>query len=209
MQIGTILKHARKEKGYTQQDLADLLYISSKTISRWETDNGLPELSMLVRLSEILDLNFDQLIESLKNESEVYQDYMDLSIKNAIIISATISFLGLLIFLYGSYFVSKSVFLVTTFISLFLLIISMITYLILENIRMNKIGRFKKNTLKKYRLKAMKTWYIISSFGSIGVLYYFVKDLSTPAEGILVTVVTYMIFYAVLTVICRIILKKL
>lgn len=52
----------RKQSGFTQQQLADMLNVSNKTISQWETGRALPDISMLVRLSEIYKLKLDELL---------------------------------------------------------------------------------------------------------------------------------------------------
>ena len=43
--IGTFIAVLRKEKGLTQKELAEQIGISDKTVSKWETGNGMPEKS--------------------------------------------------------------------------------------------------------------------------------------------------------------------
>ena len=54
--IGVFIAQMRKEKKYTQRQLADLLGISDKTISKWECGNGLPEVSLMIPLCDALDI---------------------------------------------------------------------------------------------------------------------------------------------------------
>ena len=61
--VGNLIYHLRKEKGMTQKALAELLFISDKTISKWETGQGCPDVSLLRRLSEIFDVNVEKLLE--------------------------------------------------------------------------------------------------------------------------------------------------
>lgn len=56
------LKSLRKAKNLTQTDLAEKLFTSPQTISRWETGDGEPSLDMLTSLAEILDVSADRLI---------------------------------------------------------------------------------------------------------------------------------------------------
>ena len=44
--IGSFLKELRKEKGLTQEQLAELMYVSDRTVSRWETGSNLPSLDI-------------------------------------------------------------------------------------------------------------------------------------------------------------------
>ena len=52
MKIGTFLKALRKEKDLTQEQLAEQLNISGRTVSRWETGKNMPDISILVDLAE-------------------------------------------------------------------------------------------------------------------------------------------------------------
>lgn len=45
--IGTFLRELRKEKGLTQEQLAEVLHVSGRTVSRWETGTNMPDLSSL------------------------------------------------------------------------------------------------------------------------------------------------------------------
>ncbi|MEA4919597.1 MAG: helix-turn-helix domain-containing protein [Clostridiaceae bacterium] len=61
--IGRLIASLRKEKGLTQQMLADALNISNKTISKWECGLGCPDLSIWPLLSVILGVDMDGLME--------------------------------------------------------------------------------------------------------------------------------------------------
>lgn len=61
-QVGKFIAKLRKEKRYTQESLAESLGVSSKTISKWETGNGLPDIFMLKNLAEKLDVSPLELI---------------------------------------------------------------------------------------------------------------------------------------------------
>jgi len=54
---GAMIRQMREEKHLTQEDLAARLYVSSKTISKWETGQGLPDISLLEPLAKALDLS--------------------------------------------------------------------------------------------------------------------------------------------------------
>lgn len=57
------LKKYRKEKDFTQQDLADKLGVSNKTVSRWESEGGYPDVSMLSPLAHVLGVTVDDLLD--------------------------------------------------------------------------------------------------------------------------------------------------
>lgn len=60
--IGKFIALNRKKLNMTQQDLANLLDVSHKTISRWETGRHMPDLSMLIPLSERLEVSVHELL---------------------------------------------------------------------------------------------------------------------------------------------------
>ena len=61
--IGTFVAALRKEKGYTQKDLAQKLYISDKAISKWETGVSIPDVALLIPLSEALGVSVTELLK--------------------------------------------------------------------------------------------------------------------------------------------------
>lgn len=63
IKIGRLISSLRKEKGLTQQNVADALGISNKTVSKWETGLGCPDLSLWSDLSVILGADIAQLMD--------------------------------------------------------------------------------------------------------------------------------------------------
>lgn len=70
--IGAFIALNRKKKGLTQEQLGEKLGVSNKTISRWENGNYMPDLSMLLPLSEELGISLNELLagEEIKREEE-------------------------------------------------------------------------------------------------------------------------------------------
>lgn len=62
LEIGIFIARMRKEKGLTQCQLAEKLLISNKTVSKWECGNGLPEVSLMMPLCEILGITVNELL---------------------------------------------------------------------------------------------------------------------------------------------------
>ena len=60
---GEFLKHLRKEKGLTQEQLAEQFYVSSRTVSRWETGNNMPDLDMLIELADFYNVDIREIID--------------------------------------------------------------------------------------------------------------------------------------------------
>lgn len=66
MKIEDKIKTYRKEKGWTQKELAELLHLSDKTISSWETGRTYPDLDNLIQLADLFELTLDELIREDK-----------------------------------------------------------------------------------------------------------------------------------------------
>ena len=62
MKFGEKLLSLRKEKGYSQEILADKLNVSRQTISKWESGITTPELEKIILLSEIFNISIDELV---------------------------------------------------------------------------------------------------------------------------------------------------
>ena len=59
---GTTIKNLREDRGLTQAELAEKLGVSSKTVSKWETAKGLPDISMLQPLAQALGISVIELM---------------------------------------------------------------------------------------------------------------------------------------------------
>ena len=68
-EFGAKIADLRKEKGLTQAQLADLLNISNKTVSRWETGEGYPEITLLSPLARALGVTVDELLAEPAKEN--------------------------------------------------------------------------------------------------------------------------------------------
>lgn len=103
--IGEYIQLKRKAIGITQQDLGDKLGVTSKAVSKWECGVALPDVSLFKDLSEILNIEIEELLNGEDNK-EIPVDKK----KNiAIIVLSTITFLLLIIsillgiFFYNNY----------------------------------------------------------------------------------------------------------
>lgn len=63
MNIGKNIQYLRKQKRITQEQLAESMSVSRQTVSRWETDEIIPELNKLVALSELFSCKLDTLVK--------------------------------------------------------------------------------------------------------------------------------------------------
>jgi len=61
-EIGQFIQKRRKNIGITQKELADRLHISPQAVSKWETGETLPDTSILIRLSQVLETTTDKIL---------------------------------------------------------------------------------------------------------------------------------------------------
>ncbi len=61
--IGAFLKALRREKGLTQEQLAEILLVSGRTVSRWETGTNMPDLSILIQMAEFYGVDVKEILD--------------------------------------------------------------------------------------------------------------------------------------------------
>mgnify|MGYP003293097036 CR=1 FL=1 len=65
--IGSRIAELRKLHGYTQGEFADMLDVTAQAVSKWENDVSCPDISILPKISEILEITLDELITGKKS----------------------------------------------------------------------------------------------------------------------------------------------
>lgn len=63
MSLGEKIREQRKKAGLSQEQLAEKLNVSRQAITKWETDNGIPDISNLIAISDEFNLSLDELIK--------------------------------------------------------------------------------------------------------------------------------------------------
>lgn len=81
--VGQFLKTLRKEKNITQEVLAETLNVSGRTVSRWETGSNMPDISLLVELSEFYQVSIPEIINGERKSEKMDQETKDTAIKMA------------------------------------------------------------------------------------------------------------------------------
>lgn len=71
--LGKQLRNYRQRNELTQKQLANILYVSDRTVSKWERGAGYPDIDTLKRIAQLLDLSLDNLLN--EREPELYFEY--------------------------------------------------------------------------------------------------------------------------------------
>lgn len=91
--IGDFIATERKAKKLTQAKLAEKIFVSEKTVSKWENGKGIPDTNILLKLCEVLDITLNELLSGERgveknkqqNESLLYDMINEIHQKNRII----------------------------------------------------------------------------------------------------------------------------
>lgn len=81
--IGTFLKKLRKEKNITQEELAEKLNVSNRTVSRWETGSNMPDISLLVQLSQYYNVSIPEIVDGERKSENMNSESMQTAVKMA------------------------------------------------------------------------------------------------------------------------------
>lgn len=107
MNIGLNIANLRKEKNLTQEELANLINVSPKTISSYETNRSIPNIEILILLSKVLNTSINDILNLKEdNNNEVKKIYQKNNLKNNIlkIIYLSIIFIvPIVYFMYAGY----------------------------------------------------------------------------------------------------------
>lgn len=87
--FGKFVAEQRKEKGYTQKQLAEKLFVSDKAVSKWERALSMPDISLLIPLADILEVAVTELLEGKKLDgaAEMSAGQVEVLVKKALTFS--------------------------------------------------------------------------------------------------------------------------
>ena len=78
LSFGEKLTKLRKEKGYSQEDLASKLNVSRQAVSKWESNSAYPETEKIVAICKLFNTSFDELI-GLKENKQRKEEHLFLN----------------------------------------------------------------------------------------------------------------------------------
>ena len=70
IKTGQLIRQFRMQLGLTQRELAEMLHVTDKTVSKWETGGGCPDISLLRELSGVLGVSMETLLRGERTEQE-------------------------------------------------------------------------------------------------------------------------------------------
>ena len=83
IKIGNFLRELRNEKGITQEKLAEIYGVSSRSVSRWENGNTMPDLGILVELADYYQIDIGEIIDGERKSENMNRDTKETLVKIA------------------------------------------------------------------------------------------------------------------------------
>ncbi len=81
--VGSFLKELRKEKDLTQEQLAEEFNVSRRTVSRWETGNNMPDLDILIEMSDFYQIDLREILDGERKSGKMNEEIKETVMKVA------------------------------------------------------------------------------------------------------------------------------
>lgn len=174
MSIGEKIFQYRKEKKITQEELADKLNVTRQTISKWETEESLPDLDKIAPLCELFGISADELLTDKKVVKESPKEEPNKLRALIISISVAIYFLSVIWIIFASEVLNLPD---GIFVSVFLLLCTAATVLLVYHFTLHS----KKNEEVKVEKQIGIKENIIGILAILFTIGYFVLSYVTMA----------------------------
>lgn len=217
--MGAFLSALRKANGYTQQEVADKLNVSNKTVSKWECDDGCPEIMMLPAIAELYSVTVDEILKGeriTKTEPQVKLESTEkrgkylveralTQYKNKSIIAITLSVVGAILPYFVGMIFSWDFIFIPVIITIALISASVIIMVIAtNNLKSNLYSHdiLDEETLKDVKQISIKYisliifFPIISIIGLVFILigYDYMAFWFLPLSAAIATAISYTIY---------------
>ncbi len=148
MKLGERLYNFRRKKGLSQEDVAAKLNVTRQTVSKWETDQTLPDLDKIESICELFEISTDELLKGKKEDVVVTTNNLENKKKKALVISESVFlyFLGIIwIILSAELLNINDGLMVSIFLLLYGLATINIIYYFISNSNMKKEKKIEGN----------------------------------------------------------------
>ena len=75
--VGSFLKELRKEKGITQEQFAEIMEVSARTVSRWETGSNMPDLEVLILIADYYGVELREILDGERKREQAEEEIED------------------------------------------------------------------------------------------------------------------------------------
>ncbi len=81
--VAAFIKGLRNEKKITQEELAEKFNVSRRTVSRWETGSNLPDIDVLIEMSDFFNVDLREILDGERKAEKMNQEVKETAIKVA------------------------------------------------------------------------------------------------------------------------------
>jgi transcriptional regulator with XRE-family HTH domain/uncharacterized membrane protein YuzA (DUF378 family) len=174
MSIGERLYNLRKEKGLSQEDLANELGVSRQTVSKWETGESSPDFDKIIPLCNFFGITSDELLSGKQNIVEVAKENKRAKFARNLAISVTMYILSI-VAIVGTSTIGLEIF----GVCLFFIINAVATGIIIYSSIV--YGKEKVEKTEKVKRKNEVSKAVTDIIGLVGVIVYFLVSFTTGA----------------------------
>ncbi len=79
--VGAFLKELRKQKGLTQEQFAEIVNVSNRTVSRWENGNNMPDLDILIEISDYYEIDLREILDGERRREKMNKEIEETVLK--------------------------------------------------------------------------------------------------------------------------------
>jgi len=95
MNTGDRIQHLRKAKGISQEELADKIGVSRQAVSKWESEQSLPDIDNIIIMSDFFEVTTDYILKGIESGEQAAQKPLDANV--FVLSAATLNFIGFII----------------------------------------------------------------------------------------------------------------
>jgi transcriptional regulator with XRE-family HTH domain len=81
VKTGAFLKELRKEKNITQEELAERIGVSRRTVSRWETGSNMPDMDVLIDISDFYEVDLREILDGERKDKQMDKEMKETVLK--------------------------------------------------------------------------------------------------------------------------------
>lgn len=168
MNIGEQIKQLRKQRGLSQEQLAELLIVSRAAVAKWESNNGVPDIENLKKLSEVFGVTIDELVKGSGGSITEKKDTNIAYYASFIGKKCSVELIDWNDGIFDSYILNED----ETFL-----------YYVTVEKKSTKIGALSKLYIERVTLSEKKDTADISAFGEVNKAYFVNKTVDIYLEN--------------------------
>ena len=95
MNIADRIQHLRKLKGISQEELADKIGVSRQSVSKWESEQSVPDMDKIIRMSDFFAVTTDYILKGIESKKQASEHSVNANIFVAV--ASALNFIGLIV----------------------------------------------------------------------------------------------------------------